>query len=499
MKPHYDHLVVGGGISGMTAALLLARQGGRVLLLEKSPAIGGSMARFFLEGIPFDTGFHFTGGLADGGLVYDMLKVLGIEKQIQPVPFSKDAGNRFILESSETTHAFPYDRPGTIRALHDIFPDERTAIDTYFSKVDSVCDRTSSMDLRCLNESSHLLDEDYQSLTDVLNELTGNEELKCILSSYCLCYGVAPAEVSFANHARMCQGMHDGIVHVKNGGDAFVSAFKKALDTAGVDIQCNRYAVACEEVHERQVGAFRLNSGELVQFTNCVLTIHPQAILDLLPAENLRKAFVNRINSFESSFGFFAVFGVCDDPDGLDDCTLNIVPQCHLDPLLQPGHQPADSMLFCISGKEDIAGKPCRTLTALEAVCPEDLNEWADSSLMKRSQSYADYKAEKTERIVERIVAQLPQLKGSFRVLGSSTPLTFRDYLNSPDGSAYGVKQKVGQFNLFGQLPLRNLYAAGQSSVLPGVMGAMVSSFIVCRSILDHSEFDADINRRLDT
>jgi len=196
MKSHYDHLVVGGGISGMTAALLLARQGGRVLLLEKSPAIGGSMARFRLNGIPFDTGFHFTGGLASGGLVYDMLKVLGIEKQIHPVPFSEEAGNRFVIESSGSTYAFPYDRSGTIRILHDRFPEERAAIDAYFSKVDSVCARTSSMDLRHLNESSHMLDEDYQSLTDVLDELSGNDEFKSILSSYCLCHQFSPLRSS---------------------------------------------------------------------------------------------------------------------------------------------------------------------------------------------------------------------------------------------------------------------------------------------------------------
>jgi len=333
----------------------------------------------------------------------------------------------------------------------------------------------------------------------VLDGLTENHELKAVLGGYCLCYGASPSEISFANHARMCQGMYDGMTRVEGGGDAFVDALKTALDDAGVEIYCNRHVVACEEIHDGQVGAFLLNSGERVQFTNCVLTIHPQMILNLLPKENLRKAFINRIDGFESSFGFFALFCECDDPDLLNDCMINFLPNTDLDAQFRPGNRSADSMLFCISSEEIVAGKPRRTLTALEAAYPEDFAEWEESTIMKRPQAYADYKAAKAARIVERILAHQPQLKGHLRVLGSSSPLTFRDYLNSPDGSAYGVKQKMGQFNLLGQLPLRNLYAAGQSSVLPGVMGAMVSSFIVCRTMLDRSEFDAEIHRRLES
>jgi len=43
---HPDVLIVGGGISGITAALVLADSGKKVFLVEKEPTIGGHMAKF---------------------------------------------------------------------------------------------------------------------------------------------------------------------------------------------------------------------------------------------------------------------------------------------------------------------------------------------------------------------------------------------------------------------------------------------------------------------
>jgi len=40
-----DVMVVGGGVSGIQAALDLAESGFRVYLVEKSPSIGGKMAQ----------------------------------------------------------------------------------------------------------------------------------------------------------------------------------------------------------------------------------------------------------------------------------------------------------------------------------------------------------------------------------------------------------------------------------------------------------------------
>ncbi len=489
----YDHVVVGAGISGMVSALLLARNGRKVLLIEKAPAVGGSMARFKLKGVPFDTGFHFTGGLHPDGLVLDMLTVLGIEDRITPLPFSKEEGTRFILEDSGASYGLPNNRQGIIETLTELFPAEASGIKTYFEKVDSICDSTATMNLRRLSEPMSMLDEDYATLSVVLDDLFEDPKLKTLLAGYCLCYGASPSEVSFANHVRTAQGMHDGLARVEHGGDAFIDALQRKLEEAGVEIRCKTEVISCEEIEGKNIGAFRLNNGNLVRFESAVFTLHPKTILKILPQKKLRPAFARRIDEMKSSFGFFAIFGVCDEPELLEGSMLLVLPNVDLDTQLACGNRNADSMLFCISANEN--GQ--RAMTILEAACPEDYAEWADTRLMKRPVEYAEFKARKTERILERIYAVLPELKNHFTVLGSSTPLTFRDYLNSPDGSAYGVKQLAGQFNICGKLPLRNLYAAGQSAVLPGLMGAMVSAFIVCRQMQDADEFDRYINTEL--
>ena len=148
MAEKYDHVVVGAGISGMTTALLLRTCGRRVLLIEKARAIGGSCRRFHYRGIPFDTGFHFTGALNPGGLLDDMLIALNLRDQIEPI--FPDAGtvNQFLMEPDGAQYNFPAGLPELRRQLKDYFPADAQAVDRYFDKVLSVCHETGSMDIR---------------------------------------------------------------------------------------------------------------------------------------------------------------------------------------------------------------------------------------------------------------------------------------------------------------------------------------------------------------
>lgn len=80
---HYDTLVVGGGIAGLTAAAYAAREKKSVLLIEKNDKCGGLVSSFKHNGFQFEAGVR---ALEDAGIIIPMLDDLGIELEFVKSP-----------------------------------------------------------------------------------------------------------------------------------------------------------------------------------------------------------------------------------------------------------------------------------------------------------------------------------------------------------------------------------------------------------------------------
>src|ERR1700690_305164 len=478
----YDDIVVGSGISGLTMTLLLAMSGHSVLLLEKGLHIGGSLARFSKRGISFDTGFHFTGGLHEGGILSDILMFLGIRDSIEPIYYTDTFKNQFVFEAAGRSFEHPSGIENIKRQFKGYFPGEMNAIDRYFEKILSVCQRSPSLNIHENNVTFPNLDEDHISLDAVLKDLTTDALLRGLLSSFAMCYGVKPDEMSFASHSRMMLSFYESFACVKDGGDAFVSAFKKKFKEYDVDIRCGCSITELADIRDTKVGRFILSTGEEVTSNTCIFTIHPKEVLKILPAKNFSKAFADRIGRFESSVGFFSVFATIKpgtrDPYP-DAAVTSLFPIEDVNQLLDPAYKGDPAVVIIKSTDHNGIGK---AVCILEPAHAEQVTPWNESRRGTRPGEYLDYKKHRIEAIMDHVCGVYPAYRESLDIVDAASMLTFKEYLNSPDGSAYGIKQKMGQFNLIGKLPLHNLYAAGQSSLLPGITGAMMSSLIVGRA-----------------
>ena len=125
---HFDIVVVGSGMGGLTCALIMAKEGFKVCVLEQHYRPGGCLHRFFRKAVPYDTGFHYLGGIEDGGTLAKYLKFLGVRDKLKWHALDRDGFD--VLKFPDYEFRVPAGWPALRKRLHEEFPNERAAIDT---------------------------------------------------------------------------------------------------------------------------------------------------------------------------------------------------------------------------------------------------------------------------------------------------------------------------------------------------------------------------------
>ncbi len=88
MTKDYDAIVLGAGIGGLAAALLLAHSGKRVALFEKRPIPGGRLGSSKRGDFTVDYGVHLISRGEKGPLI-QLLERCGVDHGIE---FTKEIG-----------------------------------------------------------------------------------------------------------------------------------------------------------------------------------------------------------------------------------------------------------------------------------------------------------------------------------------------------------------------------------------------------------------------
>lgn len=479
-----DDLIVGSGISGMSMALLMALSGRKVLIIEKQKNIGGSMRRFERGGIPFDTGFHFTGGF--GGILSDMLGVLGIKDDIHPEFLDDPKSNRIYLENSDSMYEIPSGLDNISKQLKHYFPAESEAIDNYLGKEDDIERRTPLMDIGKLNsEELYLLmqqiDEDFITLQEYLDSITSDSKLQTILAGHALCYGSPPEVTPLSLHCRTSVGMHKSLARVKGGGNAFIKAFERRAKSLNIKIMINTEISDVSTPIGKNINSVQLSNGSLCCFENCILSIHPRNMLSILKNSLFPESTIKNIFNYEESFSFFSLFAVIQTDEPVVPSLTSYLTRDNLNSIIS--RTSADCAMAILTGNEIVSERKINTLCAFESEFPGEANRWKNLQCRSKDISYRNYKERRAASMIRKIEKVYPEYAGRIKIICTSSTLTFEDYI-PPFGSAYGIMHKVGEQNIFGRLPIRNFYAIGQSSMTPGVVGAMLSSFIVARCLL---------------
>jgi all-trans-retinol 13,14-reductase len=125
---HWDAIVIGSGIGGMTTAASLSKVGHRVLLLEQYPTLGGLSHSFTIGGFTWDAGIHYLSGVAPGDPARDLLDWLS-DTPIEFTSLGAIYDNLHIGDAEPLALSRPLEAQE--RDLKDRFPEEAKAIEAW--------------------------------------------------------------------------------------------------------------------------------------------------------------------------------------------------------------------------------------------------------------------------------------------------------------------------------------------------------------------------------
>lgn len=482
----YDFTVIGAGVSGITSAITLAQNGYRVALLEKADRTAPLLRGFSRQGVHFDTGFHYTGGLGAGEPLDIFFRYLGLSERISSYSFDENGFDIFHCESPGFEFRIPtgYDR--LQERLGEVFPGERAAIRSYLLQVRATCADLPYMNLDVVIDPNASLQRIFgPTLREKLDSLTENVLLKSLLSSHCLLYGVSCSEVSFAQHAAIVGNYYESVRGIRGGGLSLARAFDARLAELGVDVYCSRDVTGITVGPGGALSGVQLAGGDSLECNAAIATVHPRILLDLTPEGTFRPAYRKRLAALEETVSAFMCFAVSNNPvPALAGANRFLLPDA--ESLYALGKRPiGDAPLYLSSAYREGAVEPHGFI----GICPILFTEtapWESSRFGKRPEGYRQYKAQALERMQRQIERAYPDLAGNIHFIEGSTPLTVRDHCNTPLGGLYGVKHMVGQYNPHSTTRIPGLFLAGQAVVSPGIMGAVLSGFLACGTVLGH-------------
>ena len=143
MSRTFDAIAIGSGLGGLTAAALFARNGHKVLVLERNEGFGGAATVYHHGALAIEASLHEIDGLDAGDPKTPILRALGLDRDI---PFV-DVGALHEVRSPlfERPFVMPQGFDAALAATKVHFPRQAKGVEQYFERIDAVRQAVSMM------------------------------------------------------------------------------------------------------------------------------------------------------------------------------------------------------------------------------------------------------------------------------------------------------------------------------------------------------------------
>ena len=513
--------IIGSGLGGLTCAVILAKNGYEVTVLEQGAQVGGCLQCFTRRGARFETGMHFIGSAAEGQTMHRIMNYLEMTDDVRLSQL--DTTGYEVVGLCGQQYRFANGRETFIKQMANYFPNQRGNLERYFDAVEAVA-RTSflngqwSMDngqwsmVNAHSDAALKTEHQLRSINSVIDELITDPQLAKVLVGNLPLYAAELDKTPFATHAFVTDFYNQGAFRIVGGSDAIAHSLARTIERYGGLVLTRQRAVkiVCDDTHATGVetvgGDLQSPTRSYYAADYVISDTHPMRTLELTDSHLIRHAFRRRVSSMKQTVGAFAVYlqfhentlpymnhnyyGYnTDTPWGCEHYDEQSWPKGFL------------YMHFCDRGtvngqwstvngqwSMDNGQSPfARTGIILSYMQWSDVEQWADTTVGHRGQDYEDFKRRKAEKLIASLDKHLPGTAQAIAHYYTSTPLTYRDYTGTEGGSMYGIARDI-DLGPAGRIPHRtkipNLLQTGQNINSHGMQGVIVGTIVTCSELL---------------
>jgi all-trans-retinol 13,14-reductase len=505
----FDTIVIGSGIGGLTAAALLANEANeRVLVLEQHYTAGGFTHTFRRKGYEWDVGVHYVG------------EVMNPKREVRQIFDAITDGNLKWACMGEVydTIIIGEERYEFVKGVHNFkarmkeyFPGEEAAIEAYVQRVKTVvangklyfAEKALPRPLSAVVGGwmrSSVLKDARKTTADVLAELTDNVRLRAVLAGQFGDYGLSPSQGSFFVHSMVVNHYFEGGAYPIGGSAQIAATILPVIERAGgkvftnatVDeilVERNR-AVGVRLADGREIRAPKVISGAGVHTTFRKLV--PRAVAEQHGFPDLARKVQPSVGHLSLYLGFEQTAAELDLPRSnlwvfpSDDHDANMA-RLSTDP--ENAEMPAVYISFPGAKDPSFTDRyPGRTTVEVVTLAPYAwFAKWEERRWMRRGPDYDALKEHLSDRLLEALYTQCPQLRGKVAFQNLSTPLSTRHFANFSNGEIYGLAQSPKRFAqrwLRPSTPIKGLYLTGADICSAGVAGALFGGVLTVSAML---------------
>ena len=490
-------------MGGLSAATNLAKNGKKVLLLERHNMPGGYGTSFVRGRFELEVSLHELSGMGTEqkpGPLYCYLGDLGVMDHIELVRL--DSVYRSIFPDLDLT--LPVGWEGYIDVLCQAFPHDADGIRRFLGRVRKLGQEVEHFD-KLLNWSrgtellglvarlpancqciARYLLSDFRT---VLHRDVKDPKARAVISQFWGYIGLPPSMASFLYLAgAIATYIANGPCHVRGGSQALSSAFVERLEAFGGQLRLN-CGVASITTKSGRVTGVITDQGDEIRADWVVSNLDPVATCrDLVGAERVPRRFWRAQRANRVGISTFSLYlGLAGSPErlGITDHAVFINDSYDLEDHFRRTHTlepPGVVALTSYSGALPELSPPRPTM----AMAPTAM--YGDQWLELPPERYLETKQRIAASMFDTIEASFPGLRAATEVLEVGTPVTNMRYCGQTDGAVYGTEQVPYNSTIFRtphKGPLGGLFFVGAfTQPGAGFEPAMISGKLASGQIL---------------